>query len=344
MSGAGRNAGYRGDGTLSGVVARIRNRPKVAELEQQWRERQRQTRRTAALDRASDPAESLPRPEPRARLDTSEDESDNTRAAPARSAGANSEGTPRPDDVEDRARDPPADPDPGPGPRRGRSAEAVDVDQPPARRGVRAAADDDAAPSSARDTAAASTSHRIPRYDTFPHDDRRCGRDERDERDDRRLRRGGSPIRDADRDRGVASSRAGVSSRAATRSHSARRSGDAPAWVYARTRLIVSGYPPDVTPAAIWRLFERCKVPVSRVQLLVGRPDARGRLAAFAETRDEADAAALILAVKTGGGGGLPLAFEGDELAAALGLLDANLAREPRGTTRDPVFGVGELL
>ena len=34
----------------------------------------------------------------------------------------------------------------------------------------------------------------------------------------------------------------------------------------------------------------------------------------------------------------------GDELAAALGLLDANLAREPRGTTRDPVFGVGELL
>ena len=87
--------------------------------------------------------------------------------------------------------------------------------------------------------------------------------------------------------------------------------------MYARTRLIVSGYPPDVTPAAIWRLFERCKVPVSRVQLLVGRPDARGRLAAFAETRDEADAAALILAVKTGGGGGLPLAFEGDELAAA---------------------------
>ena len=79
----GANPGYRGDGSLSGVVARIRNRPKVAELEQQWRERQRQTRRTAALDRASDPAESLPRPETRARLDTSEDESDNTRAARA---------------------------------------------------------------------------------------------------------------------------------------------------------------------------------------------------------------------------------------------------------------------
>ena len=118
----GANPGYRGDGSLSGVVARIRNRPKVAELEQQWRERQRQTRRTAALDRASDPAESLPRPETRARLDTSEDESDNTRAAPARSAGANSEETIRPDDVEDRARDPSADPDPAPRPHRGRAA------------------------------------------------------------------------------------------------------------------------------------------------------------------------------------------------------------------------------
>ena len=117
----GANPGYRGDGSLSGVVARIRNRPKVAELEQQWRERQRQTRRTAALDRASDPAESLPPArDARARLDTSEDESDNTRAAPARSAGANSEGTIRPDDVEDRARDPSADPDPAPPPPRTR--------------------------------------------------------------------------------------------------------------------------------------------------------------------------------------------------------------------------------
>ena len=34
----------------------------------------------------------------------------------------------------------------------------------------------------------------------------------------------------------------------------------------------------------------------------------------------------------------------GDELAAALGLLDANLAREPRGITGDPAFGVGGLL
>ena len=34
----------------------------------------------------------------------------------------------------------------------------------------------------------------------------------------------------------------------------------------------------------------------------------------------------------------------GDELAAALGLLDANLAGEPRGTTGDPAFGVGGLL
>ena len=34
----------------------------------------------------------------------------------------------------------------------------------------------------------------------------------------------------------------------------------------------------------------------------------------------------------------------GDELAAALGLLDANLAREPRRITGAPAFGVGGLL
>lgn len=82
-------------------------------------------------------------------------------------------------------------------------------------------------------------------------------------------------------------------------------------------QLLLSGYPPDTTPANVRRLFEKKNIGVQRLQLLWAQRDALGHLPAFVQVYRHEDALVIMELVRRGGVGGNPLSYKGNKLWAA---------------------------